>query len=119
MLLGIFCSVLLFSSFVVPAKTVVHSGELTIVAHVTVKSAYKDDLMKAFKTVVDATRKEAGNVSYVLLEDVNNPLKFTFVEVWKSQEAIDIHNNSDHFKAFVKAVEGKADLEVSVLKAKF
>ena len=92
---------------------------LTIVATITVKSEYKDEVLKAIKTVVDATRKETGNIFYDVFEDVNNPLKFFFIETWKSQAAIDSHNKSAHFNDFVKAVDGKAALEATVLRQKF
>ncbi len=92
--------------------------ELVIVAHVTIKPEFKDDMMKAFEGVVEGTRKEAGNISYILYQDVNNPLKFTFVEIWKSQAAIEAHNSSAHFQEFAKAIDGKADLEVYTMKQK-
>jgi quinol monooxygenase YgiN len=94
-------------------------NELIIIANVIADPEYKDELVKAFKAVVDGTRKEPGNISYDLLEDVANPLRFTFVEAWKSQEAIEAHNSSPHFQEFVKAIEGKAQLEVFNLKKKF
>jgi len=100
-------------------KQKVAEDELTIVAHVTVKAEYKEELLKAFKAVVEGTRKEPGNVSYVLCEHIDNPLKFTFVEVWKSQDAINSHNNSAHFQEFAKAIDGKAELEVYTMKKKY
>jgi quinol monooxygenase YgiN len=54
-----------------------------------------------------------------VFEDVSNPLKLTFIETWKSQDAINSHNDSAHFKGFVKAVDGKATLEANVLKQNF
>ncbi|MDR2948307.1 MAG: putative quinol monooxygenase [Dysgonomonas sp.] len=91
--------------------------ELKIVAVIVVKAAFQSELEKVFHTVVDETRKEAGNVSYDLHQDTKNPLKYTILEVWKSQDAIDEHNESAHFKAFVAAVEGKVDsLAVDVIK---
>jgi quinol monooxygenase YgiN len=91
--------------------------ELKIVAVIVVKAAFQNELEKVFHTVVDETRKEAGNVSYDLHQDTKNPLKYTILEVWKSQAAIAEHNESAHFKAFVAAVEGKVDsLTVDVIK---
>lgn len=91
--------------------------ELKIVAVIVVKAAFQNELEKVFHTVVDETRKEAGNVSYDLHQDTKNPLKYTILEVWKSQAAIAEHNESAHFKAFVAAVEGNVDsLTVDVIK---
>jgi quinol monooxygenase YgiN len=116
-LLGIFCSLLLLGSFT--GNQAVKEETLTIVATVTVKPEFKDDVLKAIKTVVDATRKEPGNIFYDVFEDVKNPSKFVFIETWKSQAAIDFHNKTAHFNDFVKAVEGKASLEASILRQKF
>ena len=115
--LFIFCSLFLFGSFT--GNKAVNDETLTIVATVTVKPEYKDEVLKAIKMVVDATRKESGNIFYDVFEDVNNPLKFVFIETWKSQAAIDSHNEAPHFNDFIKAVEGKATLEASTLKQKF
>jgi quinol monooxygenase YgiN len=52
-----------------------------------------------------------------LHQDINNPLKYIILEVWKSQEAIDEHNESVHFKSFVSLINGKIDgLTVDVVK---
>ena len=93
-------------------------GELVIIANVIIIPEYKDELLKAFEAVVEGTHKEPGNISYNLYEDTSNPFRFTFVEIWKSKEAINEHNGSSHFQEFAKAVEGKADLEVYTLKQK-
>ncbi|GHT69407.1 hypothetical protein AGMMS50239_36120 [Bacteroidia bacterium] len=108
---------MLFCSFTESKE--VQEEPLTIVATITMKPEYKAEILKAVKTVVDATRKEPGNIFYDVFEDVKDPLKLTFIETWKSQSAIDSHNNSAHFKAFVKAVEGKATLEANILRQKF
>ncbi|KAA6336118.1 putative monooxygenase YcnE [termite gut metagenome] len=101
------------------ANTTTCCKGLTIVAHVTVLPEFKDELLNAFQTIVAETRKEAGNISYGLYEDTSDSLKFTFVEVWKSQADIDAHNASAHFQTFVKQIEGKASLDVYILKQKF
>lgn len=108
----------LLSTVSLSAKGKADDDKLLIIANVVTKAEYKDALMKAFEKVVEGTRKEAGNISYDLYVDTTNPLKFTIVEIWKSQQAIDIHNETPHFKEFVKAVDGKAELEVSILKQK-
>ncbi|MDR2953784.1 MAG: antibiotic biosynthesis monooxygenase [Prevotella sp.] len=91
--------------------------ELKIIAVIIVKPEYQEELEKVFRTVVDETRKEKGNVSYDLHQDITNPLKYTILEIWKSQVAIDEHNASAHFKAFVAAIEGKIEsLTIDVIK---
>ena len=116
-LLCVICSLFLFGSF--SNNKASNDDTLTIVATVIVKQEYKDDVLKAIKAVVEATRKESGNIFYDVFEDVNNPSKFVFIETWKSQAAIDSHNKTAHFNDFVKAIDGKTSLDVSILKQRF
>lgn len=91
--------------------------ELKIVATIVIKEAHKAELLKAFHAVVDETRKEKGNISYTLHQDAKNPLKFVILEVWQSEEAIDLHNASTHFDEFKKAIDGKIDsLSIDIIK---
>ncbi|HCO67559.1 MAG TPA: antibiotic biosynthesis monooxygenase [Dysgonomonas sp.] len=92
-------------------------NELKIIAVVTLKEEFKEDILKALHNVVDATRKEEGNISYELHENISNPLEMNILEVWKSQDAIDSHNAATHFNDFVKAIEGKVDgLKIDVIR---
>ncbi|MDH6305123.1 quinol monooxygenase YgiN [Parabacteroides sp. PF5-5] len=113
------CSTISFASCNSSAQSNSNPEELVIVAHVTIDPEYQDQMIKVFDAVVKGTRQEPGCVSYVLHQHVDNPQKFTFVEVWKSQAAIKAHNESAHFQEFAKAIEGKASLEVYTMKKKF
>ncbi|MDR3236281.1 MAG: antibiotic biosynthesis monooxygenase [Prevotellaceae bacterium] len=84
-------------------------SELKIIATIVAKLEFQKELENVFYTLVDASRKEAGNISYDLHQDINNPLKYIILEVWKSQDAIDEHNESIHFKSFVSLIKGKID----------
>ena len=91
--------------------------ELRIIASLSIKSEeFREEILKALHTVVDGTRTEEGNISYDLHQDINDPAIYTIVEVWKSQEAIDLHNQTAHFQDFVKAVDGKVDLAINIIK---
>jgi len=116
-LLGLFCSLILLGSF--NCSRDVNDKKRTIVATITIEQGYKAEVLQAIEAVVEGTRKEPGNIFYYVYEDVDNPLKFVFIETWKSQEAIDFHIETAHFKDFIKAVDGKATLEASILKQRF
>jgi quinol monooxygenase YgiN len=50
-----------------------------------------------------ATRAEPGNLTYGFYADIERPGHYQLYEEWESQEAIDGHNASDHFAAFMVA----------------
>jgi len=80
---------------------------ITIVAKNTV-AADKIDLFKELASeLVIESRKESGNISYSLYQDIHNPEILTFIETWKDQAAIDAHNQSPHF---IKILPGLREL---------
>lgn len=92
-------------------------AKLQIIATLIIKEEYIKELNEVFRFVVAESRKEEGNVSYELYQDIKNPLKFLFLETWKSQEAINKHNLSPHFKKFTGEIKNKIDiLQVDIIK---
>ena len=92
-------------------------SKLKIVATLVVKPEFTGEVLKALHTVTDATRKEEGNISYVLNEDVKNKSRFIILEEWKSQEAFEFHGQTSHYIAFKEAVQGKAEsLDIDVVR---
>lgn len=75
---------------------------ITIVAKCFVKEPNTNEFLELALDLVKASRAEDGNVSYDLYRDTKNPLQFTFIEGWKDQNAIDLHNASKHFTEFGK-----------------
>jgi len=92
-------------------------NELKIVAKIIVKKEYQQELEGLFRKTVDQTRKEEGNISYELCQGVENKLEYTILENWKSQDAIDYHNQTSHFLAFKEGIDGKIDgLSIDVIR---
>ncbi|WP_161554646.1 antibiotic biosynthesis monooxygenase [Ereboglobus luteus] len=106
----------------VTAKPVSRRGktskdQLKIIATLVAKESHKSAVRNALTAVVDGTRKEPGNISYALHQDTVNPLKYTIIEVWKNQEAIDLHNKSAHFLAFAETIKDKVDsLSIDIIR---
>ncbi len=73
---------------------------ITIVARCSVLPDRADDFTKIALALVEASRSEEGNISYNLYADLADPAKFTFIEVWKDEAAIDSHNETPHFRGF-------------------
>ncbi|WP_159564155.1 putative quinol monooxygenase [Budvicia diplopodorum] len=93
-------------------------NEITIVATLTVKSAYQTALVSELKKLVDSSRAEKGCLQYDLHQDNQNPLVYVFIERWASQAIVDAHNQSAHFVAFGQFADGKVDSLAINLMAK-
>ncbi|MDR3228082.1 MAG: antibiotic biosynthesis monooxygenase [Puniceicoccales bacterium] len=75
-------------------------GQKLIIAKITAKSDEEEALVRGARTVVAATRKEPGNISYDFLRSTEDPYQFFFAEKWKDQAAVDAHFAAAHFATF-------------------
>ena len=70
---------------------------IKIVFRSTIKEGKKEEFLSLVKELVEKSREEEGNISYCLFSDMNDSNVLTFIEEWKDQAAIDIHNATEHF----------------------
>jgi len=91
---------------------------ITIVAKNSIKQGKADEFKVLAEKLINESRKESGNISYNLYEDVKNCNILTFIEEWESEDAINIHFNSKHFTSIVPkfAELGESQSEVNLYK---
>ena len=77
---------------------------ITIVANFDVKSDCVDKFIRLAADCTRMTRKENGNLSYKVFQGRNEPARFTFIEEWLNDVAIEKHNNAPHFKLFIDMI---------------
>ena len=91
--------------------------ELKIVAIMTVKPDAIEKILPVFQALVTGSQEEEGCIFYNLHQDTNDSTKFVMLEEWKSQEAINFHNNTEHYKTFKEASKDLIEKsEVTILK---
>jgi quinol monooxygenase YgiN len=73
-----------------------------ITASITLKPDKVDNFIEAAKPMIESSNAEAGCESYMFYQNPFVRTMFIAVEFWKVHNAIDIHNNSAHFKSFIK-----------------
>ncbi|HAM1481936.1 TPA: antibiotic biosynthesis monooxygenase [Listeria monocytogenes] len=90
---------------------------LHIEAQITVKKEQTEAFLQAAKEVIAASRAEAGNHGYELVQSTENETVFYMLEKWADMDAIQQHNDSENFKKFQKAAADfvAKELEISVL----
>lgn len=79
---------------------------VTVVAKVVARKDAVDRVMPELLKLVPPTRQESGCIGYTLHQDDNEPAVFIFYETWESAAALEKHMDSDHFKAYIAAVDG-------------
>jgi quinol monooxygenase YgiN len=81
-------------------------SQLTIVAKITAKKESAEEVKGELLKMIAPTRKEEGCIDYCLHQDNTDSTVFIFYENWESAVFLEKHINSDHYKAYVRAVEG-------------
>jgi quinol monooxygenase YgiN len=81
--------------------------DVRVAAFLHAAQGQENAVREAALACVGPTRAEAGNDMYVLHTDKQHPALFVFVEHWKSQQALDEHMQTPHFKKLSAALEDK------------
>jgi quinol monooxygenase YgiN len=63
-----------------------------------------DDVVAAFRALVSASRKDAGNLSYDVYRGIDDDHEFYVVEHWASPEALAEHERTEAFIHFGQGV---------------
>lgn len=74
---------------------------IAIVARQIIKKSALAEYDALVKELVEKSRQEEGNVSYVNVQDREDERIRIFLELWKDQDAIDIHNATPHFTRII------------------
>lgn len=69
---------------------------LKVVAHLNMQTEHAAAALSIFKELVEQTRQEEGCIAYILLQNINDASKFTFIEEWVDEQALAKHGNSAH-----------------------
>ncbi|GGI76814.1 putative quinol monooxygenase [Pseudarthrobacter scleromae] len=71
--------------------------------HLHVVSRYRtytdasDEVLKLLALMAEATRKEAGNLSYDVYQGLEDHREITTLETYRSQEDFDLHCHTPHY----------------------
>jgi quinol monooxygenase YgiN len=75
-------------------------GAIWVVTHVDVPPPSKDACIVELKTLTEASRKDAGNLMFEVVQQTNRPNHFTVVEIWQNAKAFDAHGTAEHTRHF-------------------
>lgn len=82
---------------------------LKVVARAVVKPGNEEKFIEAAREMVAKTRAEEGNISYTLVQGVENPALLTFLEEWRDEAALQEHLATEHFTRIVKILGDMQD----------
>jgi autoinducer 2-degrading protein len=77
-----------------------------ILVHFTVKPEHIERFLDAVETNARASLEEPGCLRFDVLQHPEGPHHIWLYEIYENEAAVTAHQESDHFKACVQAVEG-------------
>lgn len=91
---------------------------IKVAAKFLVKKEKVDEVKSITQDLIDKTRKEEGNITYELYQDIDNQQIFTFIEEWESTKALQDHMKTEHFKKALPKLEeiSAAEPEINTYK---
>ena len=93
---------------------------IAIIAKQIIKKEALDQYQTLVTELVEKSRQEEGNVSYCNVQDREDERIRIFLEVWKDQEAIDIHGATEHFTRIIPQLgelfDGEEDVRLYDVK---
>jgi quinol monooxygenase YgiN len=83
--------------------------ELYIATYVDVQPPLSGQSATLIKQYREATRKEGGNVSVEVTQEIGRANRFVILEVWKDQASFEMHEKATHtadFRSHLQAIHG-------------
>jgi quinol monooxygenase YgiN len=74
------------------------ADRLRVVARIIARPDKVVELRLLLAGLIEPTRKEAGCISYELLQNNQDPTDLTFVEEWENDAALDAHLATEHIR---------------------
>jgi quinol monooxygenase YgiN len=88
-------------------------------AKIKAKKGEKDNIISKSQDLIDSSRLDPGNISYNLYAGTEDEDLLIMLEQWESSQALDAHMQTEHFKAFGRAIENivAEEMDITVYSA--
>ena len=71
-----------------------------LISYIDVAPAAKEQAASLLRPLAEASRKDAGNMLFQILQRTAPAHQFVIVATWKDQQALDAHEGAAHYKQF-------------------
>lgn len=88
---------------------------IVVRADVPVAPDRREEALDAVSTLVAESRTEAGVLDYRAATDLHDPNVVRFVECYEDEDALDAHEQTDHYRAWLDALPDLLDGGVDAL----
>ena len=87
---------------------------IMVTAKITAKPGEKDEVISKAQNLIQSTRLESGCISYNLYNGTEDDNTLLMLEKWENQDMLNLHMQTEHFKAFNTDIENILAKEVEI-----
>lgn len=92
--------------------------EIRIIADIVATEGFEEELKTQLLDLADKSQSEVGCKTYTVHSDVTSPSRFFIYEIWETNDCLEKHENSPHFKHFIKSSEDTlSEIQVHLINA--
>ena len=73
--------------------------QIAVTAILKPKEGQEENVLRVLQEVLKGSRNEEGNIQYDVHQSIEDTT-FVIYEVWKDQQAIETHINSEHYEKY-------------------
>lgn len=85
-----------------------------VLAFLKAKPDRRRELEDILKTVIHATRKESGNIAYVMHRSTKDPNELMFDEIWVDMKSLEDHLKMPHMLSALPKIKGMLDAPLRI-----
>lgn len=90
------------------------SEAVRVLAFLKAKPGKREELEKMLKTVIEHTRKEPGNIAYVMHRSIKNPDELMFDEIWVDMKSLEDHLKMPHMQTALPKMEAMLEVPLRI-----
>ena len=83
-----------------PLEVKATGAAVAVVTHVDVIPPQRENGTGFTRQLAEDSRKEAGNLRFEAVTQVNRQNHFTVIEVWRDRKTVDVHSMAEHTRSF-------------------
>jgi quinol monooxygenase YgiN len=98
--LGLALSMAIITATMLGQSAHAQGNAIFLVTYVDAMPNSVDSAERVLDRYREASRKDEGNLRFLVLQEISRPNRFALVEAWRDKDAIDAHVAADHTRKF-------------------
>jgi len=100
LILGLLLGMVIIAATMLGQSAYAQGSAIFLATYVDVMPSSVDQAERLIDRYREASRRDEGNLRFLVLQEISRPNRFAIVEAWRDKAALDAHVSADHTHAF-------------------